>query len=63
MSRRVAIARPSQHLIRRGFLGLGGNQVATTPTDEQKALIRPIDFDVASKIEGNETQIVTIEVS
>jgi hypothetical protein len=34
------------------------NQVATS--QDNQVLVRPIDFDVQSKVEGNESQIVTV---
>ena len=36
--------------------------MATTPDGSSSVPTHPIDFDVASKIEGNESQIVTINL-
>ena len=38
------------------------SSVATTPDGSSSVPTHPIDFDVASKIEGNESQIVTINL-
>ena len=38
------------------------SSVATTPDGSSIVPTHPIDFDVASKIEGNESQIVTINL-
>jgi tRNA A37 threonylcarbamoyladenosine synthetase subunit TsaC/SUA5/YrdC len=36
------------------------NQIATRNNQVATQNIRPIDFDVQSKVEGNESQIVTV---
>lgn len=65
LSRPALRSRPSHALLaRRTFLGglTGGDNKQVTTQEQQQALIKPIDFDVASKIEGQETQIVTVEL-
>ncbi len=55
-----------QHQPRRGIFGGLGNQggggVPAKKEEGETAVAKPIDFDVASRIEGQETQIVVVRV-